>query len=82
MGYYRALEAQLVLNVELYRPSILSLTFKNNFQEGLFQFNRLHSALQSIRVKDKLIDVRVNIIGKQFRLEQLLSFKTYEEMIK
>jgi len=74
--------AQLVLNVELYRPPILSLTFENNFQEGLFQFNRLHSALQSIRVKGDLLDVRVNIIGKQFRLEQLLSFKTYEEMIK
>jgi hypothetical protein len=39
---------QLVLNVELYRPSISSLAFENNFEEGLFQFRRLHSALQSI----------------------------------
>ncbi len=74
--------SRLVLNVELYRPSIGSLSFENNFKEGLFQFHRLYSALQSIRVKGALIDVWVNIVGKQYRLEQLLEFENYTEMIK
>tara|TARA_B110000285_G_scaffold35140_1_gene37632 strand:+ start:2334 stop:3557 length:1224 start_codon:yes stop_codon:yes gene_type:complete len=73
---------QLVLNVELYRPSISSLAFENNFQEGRFQFRRLHSALQSIRVNGALLDVRVNMNGKQYLLDKLLEFENYEEMIK
>tara|TARA_B100000795_G_C22789200_1_gene436080 strand:+ start:371 stop:1594 length:1224 start_codon:yes stop_codon:yes gene_type:complete len=73
---------RLVLDVELYRPSIATLTFENNFQEGMFQFHRLHSALQSIRVDGALLDVRVNMNGKQYLLDKLLEFENYEEMIK